>query len=309
MSAKATVVFTTHNRCKLLKKAILAAQHQSIPVDIIVMDDASTDSTQTMIATEFPDVSYHRSLENKGPCYHRNRGIELAQTDIVFPIDDDSVLQSSFTLEQTLKEFDDPRVGAVAIPFINVLQDQIIWTKAPDLNQIYITHAFVAASHAIRRDTFLAVGGYRENFFYMGEEGDVSIRLLQYGLYVRLGSADPIHHYQSPNRVSPRADTYGRRNDVLFIHYNAPSQMVLPYLVGTTLKGFWFGLKVMRPYYMLKGLYQGYREILSWPQPRQPIEAESYQLFRLLKKKTAIPLSELEMYFKNRSNLSVSSLI
>lgn len=300
MLAKATVVFTTHNRRELLKKAIMAAKHQSIPVDILVMDDASTDGTQAMVETEFPDVSYHRSSDNRGPCYHRNRGIELAQTDIVFPLDDDSVLQSPFTLEQTLKEFDDSRIAAIAIPFTNILQNQIIWTKAPNPDQTYLTHAFVAASHAVRRTSFLAVGGYREDLFYMGEEGDLSIRLLQNGFYVRLGSADPIYHYQPPQRVSRRTDTYGRRNDVLFVYFNTPASLLVPHLLGTMLKGFLFGLQVGRPRYVLQGFYQGYRGMLTQRQLRQPVDIDCYRLFRRLKKQIATPLNDIEQYFAPR---------
>lgn len=66
MLPAATIVFTTHNRREILRQAIHAAQNQSIPVKILVMDDASTDGTEEMLSKEFPEIEYHRSLENRG---------------------------------------------------------------------------------------------------------------------------------------------------------------------------------------------------------------------------------------------------
>lgn len=299
MTALTTIVFTTHNRANTLRQAIQAAKKQSIPVEIIVMDDASTDETPTMMRQEFPEIQYHRTTENKGPCYHRNRGIQLAKTEIVFPLDDDSILQSPHTIEQTLAEFNDPRIGAVAIPFINILQDSKVCTKAPDDRETYLTHAYVAAAHAVRRDKFLQAGGYRELFFYMGEEGDLSIRLLQNGFFVRLGNADPIHHLQPANRVSARADTFGRQNDLLFVHCNTPLTMLIPNLIGTLFKGFIFGLKVKRPLYMLRGFYQGFKLIFNKLDIRKPVNSKCFQVYRLLKKKQVMPLSKIQYLSPN----------
>ncbi|MTJ11420.1 glycosyltransferase family 2 protein [Anabaena sp. UHCC 0187] len=301
MTVQATIVFTTHNRYELLIKAIQAAKRQSVAVDIIVMDDNSTDGTSEMMSRDFPDIQYYRSPENKGPCYQRNKGIELSKTKIVFPLDDDSILDSEYTIEQTLREFNDPQVGAVAIPFINILQDQMIWTKAPNQEQIYVTHAYVAAAHAVDREKFLSIGGYRELFFYMGEEGDVCIRLLEKGFYVRLGTADPIYHYQPPNRISKRPDVFGRQNDILFSYFNTPTSILPLSLIGTTLKGIWFGLKVRRPLYMLEGFYKGYSIALKKKGMRNPVDQDCFQVYRLLKRRQKVPLQEIKLYLDHKN--------
>ena len=297
MTHQATVVFTTHNRQDTLRQAIHAALKQTITTRIIVMDDASTDGTAEMMAKEFSSIEYHRSAQNLGPCYHRNRGIELADTEVVFPLDDDSILQSPYTIEQTLQEFDH-QTGAVAIPFCNVLQDQIIHTKAPDTREVYLTHAFVAASHAVHRNRFLSTGGYREFFFYMGEEGDVCIRLLQKRFFVRLGNADPIHHLQPPNRISARADIFGRQNDILFVHCNTPPKILVPHLLGTSVKGLVYGWRVKRLGNMLKGFYQGYSMILSKKVKPETVNSDCFHLYRLLKQKSVVPFSTVKSYFE-----------
>ncbi|MBE9166970.1 glycosyltransferase family 2 protein [Pleurocapsales cyanobacterium LEGE 06147] len=297
MQPAATIVFTTYNRRNTLSQAIHAAQKQSVPVDIIVMDDASNDGTSDMMSVEFPDIEYHRSSTNQGPCYQRNQGIKLAKTNIVFPLDDDSILQSRNTVAQTLAEFDE-QTAVVAIPFINILQNQKINTQAPERNNIYLTHAFVAASHAVDKEKFLSIGGYRDFFFYMGEEGDVSIRLLQNKFFVRLGTADPIYHFQPPNRISLKADVFGRQNDLLFLYCNAPAKYLIPYLLGTFIKGIFYGLKVTRLDNMLQGFYQGWQLILNHQQIRFPVDIDCFLLYRQLKKETALPFSQVKFYFQ-----------
>ena len=296
MLPKATIVITTFNRCELLREAIKAAHKQSVPIKIIVMDDASQDNTPIMMANEFPQIQYCRSTENKGPCYQRNKGIELSDTEIVFPLDDDSILQSPYTVEQTLLEFDDPRVGAVAIPYVNKLISEKIHTKAPDKNNIYLTHAFVAASHAVRREIFLKTGGYREFFFYMGEEKDLCLRLLENKFVVRLGTADPIYHFQPPNRVSVKADVYGRQNDILFLYCNAPLRYLLYYLLGTSVKGIVFGLKVGRLKNMLTGLVKGYWMALNHLSQRKAVSYKCFKLHRKLKYFEPVLLKETEIF-------------
>lgn len=206
---EATIVLSTHDRRDLLRKAIEAARHQTVPVEIMVMDDNSTDGTAKMMEREFPDIPYHRTNRTKGACFHRNNGIALARTEIVFPLDDGSILQSPETVAQTLREFEDPRVGAVAIPLINLLQTDIVARVAPDRDAQYVP-PFVAAAHAVRREAFLKAGGYREIAFHMGEEADLCIRMRNLGLLVRLGSADPIHRYQPKGRTSFVGELVGR---------------------------------------------------------------------------------------------------
>jgi glycosyltransferase involved in cell wall biosynthesis len=298
----ATIILTTHNRRELLRKAIVAAQKQTVPVQIMVMDDNSADGTAAMMKQDFPHIPYYRSESNRGPCFHRNRGAALARTNIVFPLDDDSILQSPRTVAQTLSEFDDPCIGAVAIPFVNVLQTDKVVSSAPDDVTLYVTSAFVAAAHALRRDLFLALNGYRETFFYMGEEGDLCIRMLDRGFVVRLGRADPIHHYQPKDRVSLAADFYGRQNDILFLIYNAPGRYLLPFLLGTTLKGAWFGVRLGRLQNMLKGLSRGYllgfREIRN----RKPVRPSCFRCFRRLKLRGAAEIEEIRRFLSTGSS-------
>jgi GT2 family glycosyltransferase len=293
---RASVVIPTFNRKDLLRDAIRSAMAQSVPVEVIVVDDGSPDGTGEMVRAEFPHVRYENLGSGNGPSVVRNHGIRMATCAVCFPIDDDAVFVSPRTIEQTLGEFEeDKRVGAVGIPFINVRKDlaKRVLQRA-DGEGIQLAHAFVGCAHAVRRDVFLAVGGYREHFFYMGEEGDVCLRMLAAGYVTRLGRADPMHHFESPSRVHARADFYGRRNDILYTWHNVPAPAVFAHMAGATLNGLIFGLRCGRSWRMVRGLASGYAGILGQWGARRPVSREVYRLARELKRRGAVPLAEVE---------------
>jgi len=294
MKVQASVVIPTRDRTEELRKLLRSALAQTIPVEILVMDDGTSDATAEMIHNEFPEVRYHRLASSRGPAYQRNRGIELASNDLVFPIDDDVLFNSPRTVEQTLPEFGHPRVGAVGIPFINVRQDQTVRQRPPEAKAIYVTHAFVGAAHAVRRDLFLKLGGFREHFFYMGEEGDFCIRMLSQGYVVRLGCADPIHHLESRRRNLSRAGFSGRRNDILFVWHNVPFRQLPIHLIGTTVNGIRSALSQGCFWSMLRGTWNGYVGCWKHRHEREEVSASIYQLYRRLKKEGPARLKDVE---------------
>lgn len=88
-----SVVIATHNRAELLDRAIcsLAGQGESL-AEIIVVDDASTDSTPEIARRWYPTVLYLRQDVNKGAGAARNRGLRAATSPFVIILDDDDEL-------------------------------------------------------------------------------------------------------------------------------------------------------------------------------------------------------------------------
>src|SRR6185503_19636402 len=151
----ASLVIATRNRTEELRALLKSATSQTVPLDILVMDDGASDSVAEMIRQEFPQVRYYRLGTGAGPAFQRNRGIELAACAVVFPLDDDTQLVSPRTIEQTLAEFDHPRVAAVGIPFVNIRIDQDVRQRAPARTGVWVERTFVGAAHALRRSVFL----------------------------------------------------------------------------------------------------------------------------------------------------------
>src|SRR6266571_4533088 len=233
----ASVVITTKNRRDELFDAVSSAISQSVPVEVLVIDDGSADGTAEMVRTQFPSVRLEQSKMSFGLIVQRNRAAGLAYGTFIFSIDDDAIFPSTETVAQTLREFDHPRVGAVAIPYIEPRKSSLVRQRAPSPDGIFITDSFIGTAHALRKDVFIGLGGYREHLFHQGEESDFCVRILQAGYLVRLGSADPIHHMESPQRDMSRMDYYGRRNDILFAWHNVPISCFPIHIAGTTLNG------------------------------------------------------------------------
>lgn len=292
--AAAAVVITTKNRKEELRGAIESALKQSVPVEVLVIDDGSTDGTPDLVRDLFPQVQLHRSEQSSGYILQRNRGADLASAPVVFSIDDDAVFSTPRVVEQTLAEFDHQRVGAVAIPFINVKQDEIVRQRAPDAAKLWVTSSYIGTAHALRRDVFRAVGGYRAHLIHQGEESDYCVRMLAAGYVVRMGLADPIHHFESPRRDFRRMDLYGRRNDVLYVWHNVPLRSLPVHLVGTTLNGMAFGMRCGRFWRHTRGLVNGYGALLKFFGERKPVSSETYRLSRMLKTRGAVPFEEIE---------------
>jgi glycosyltransferase involved in cell wall biosynthesis len=288
-----TVVITTKNRKEELRVAVRSALEQTARPEVLVIDDGSTDGTPEMMRAEFPQARLERVGQSLGYIAQRNRGAQLATGDILFSIDDDAAFSTPYVIEQTLAEFDHPRVGAVAIPFINVKKEGTLHQRAPGESGIIVGNDYIGTAHALRRDLFLRLGGYRPYLFHQGEERDYCIRLLDAGYVVRFGRSDPIHHFESPRRDFRRMDLYGRRNDILYAWYNVPWPSLPVHLLGTTARGVMFGFHVHRPLRMIHGLMNGYGAMVHEIFRRQPVRRRTYQLSRRLKCQP-LPLEQIE---------------
>ena len=105
-----------HNRPEQLERAARSVLDQhGIPVELIIVDDASTDTTPDVVArlAEEPAVTVLRNEVSTGPSGARNRGIEKANGDyLAFCDDDDEWLPGAAALLVGDLE-SKPDVGAV----------------------------------------------------------------------------------------------------------------------------------------------------------------------------------------------------
>lgn len=289
----ATVVITTKNRRDDLLKAVASALEQTAQPEVLVIDDGSSDGTSEVIAREFPSVRLHRSEQSLGLIVQRNRGAQFASNPILFSIDDDAVFSTPRVVEQTLREFEHPRIGAVAIPFVDVHTSSVVRQKAPRADGLYATHTFIGTAHALRRDVFLKQSGYRGGFVHQGEEEDYCLRMLNAGWIARCGNADPIHHFESPRRNWSRMDYYGARNKVLFTWHNVPWPHLPIHLFCTTALTASHTASPGRLLTRLRGIASAYALICSRKIVHSPVSANIYRLNRELKRRGAIPLDEI----------------
>jgi glycosyltransferase involved in cell wall biosynthesis len=277
-----SIIITTKNRKEELRRALASCFLQQPLPEVVVIDDGSTDQSAEMVRDEFPQTRLFRSEKSKGLICQRNHAGELAKGDILVSLDDDAEFSSPDVVRQSLSFFNNECVAAVTIPWKNVPQDQGLKEKAPDGEGIYVCRSFTGLAHALRRDIFLQMGGYRESLQEGGEEQDLSIRMLDQGFVVCLGRADHVNHFESKVRSVPRRAYFVARNAVLFAWYYAPASRlgtnILGSVIHTVFYGFGHGLLLHR----IRGLIAGFAGCFQQWSSRCPVSLNTYKLWRRL---------------------------
>lgn len=289
----ATVIITTRNRRDLLRDAVRSAVMQVGGVEVLVVDDASTDGTPDMLRSEFPTVRVEARTEKEGYIVQRNRAVRLASAPIVITIDDDAVFTTPHVVAQAVKCFDHPRIGALAITFANIIdgQEQRWFKNIPDVPAA--TAHYVGTASAVRRDLFLQFGGYHETYHHWGEELDYCLRLLGKGYFVRLAVTDLIHHF--PKHVGRTWDHNAliHRNRFLAVWFNAPWFLVPPLFAYANTRSLIEGIRGRFLKVSLTGIWQGWRDLIRTRKLRQPVSLKAFKTFTRLKREM-IPLTEME---------------
>ncbi len=99
-----SVIIPVFNRPILVHQAISSALEagKTVPLEILVIDDASTDETwQTLGRYKDPRVHAFRMEMNGGQSIARNRGLELAAGDYVKFLDSDDILAREQLVRET----------------------------------------------------------------------------------------------------------------------------------------------------------------------------------------------------------------
>ena len=285
-----TIIITSKNRVEELRVALLSCLEQEGELEVIVVDDGSTDTTSAMIANEFPTVRCIRHEQSMGLVASRNEATLAATSDFVFSIDDDAVFVSKNTVLQSLECFNDQRVGAVAMPYVNVNISDHVYHLSPDDEILRATYTFTGTAHAHRKDLFLRLNGYRPYLFHWGEERDYSLRLMNAGYRVAVGVSEPIQHFTSPKRDTKFQNVFLYRNQILFVSLNAPT-LYLPVLwLFATAWSLLDGLKSRMPRVLLRGLWRGYRDSLYYLSERDAVTASTFKLAMRLRKDGPMPI-------------------
>jgi glycosyltransferase involved in cell wall biosynthesis len=135
-----SAVITAYNSARFIADAVASIRAQrSPPTEIIIVDDGSTDGTNTIVRELGADIRYVWQ-PNGGEAAARNHGIALAQGDTVGFLDADDAWPGD-RLEKLLPPLEDPRADIVCGRARAFSEDQ--WTAA------------AAASAADHREGFL----------------------------------------------------------------------------------------------------------------------------------------------------------
>ncbi|WP_199550848.1 glycosyltransferase [Streptomyces sp. N35] len=108
-----SVLVPAYNEAKCIENTVRSLMSSDHPVEVIVIDDGSTDGTARLVeGLRLPGVRVIRQ-HNAGKPAALNRGVANARHDLIVMMDGDTVFEPS-TVRELVQPFGDPRVGAVA---------------------------------------------------------------------------------------------------------------------------------------------------------------------------------------------------
>ncbi len=136
--------------------------------------------TAAIVRTEFPGVLLTELPENIGCAPGRNRVAAEARGEFLLFLDDDGELRAKDIVSKCVTAIlGDPRVGVVSMSLYNAASDEPTgWRRTLGRLAYPCYHAsFAGGACLVRRESFVAAGGYDEAFAGFGEEFDLTVRL------------------------------------------------------------------------------------------------------------------------------------
>lgn len=210
------MIITSWNGRSLLERYLPtvmdALASYSGPWEVIVVDDAGSDDTDTWIAARYPKIRFERLSANVGNGQTMNRGAEMARHETLYFLDNDVAVSTGF-LDPLLRHFEDPALFAVAsrsiprppqpkgefsVPRFK-LKYGIFWyyyDTLPDAETRPISTLFATFAHcAVSRTKFFELGGFDTLYgrFYL-EDLDICYRAWRKGWKVLADPRSEVHH-------------------------------------------------------------------------------------------------------------------
>jgi GT2 family glycosyltransferase len=232
---RVTIVVATRNRRDDLQRSL--PRHE---VKVIVVDNASVDGTVAAVRERHPRVEVVELPANRG-ALARNVGVARADTPYVAFADDDSWwAPGALALAADVLDAY-PRVAVLAARVLvgrSQRLDPVCAGMATAPLGISVEHpgpavlGFMACGAVVRRDAFLACGGFDELVFFAGEEERVALDLAAAGWALAYVPAVVAHHHPSLVRDVARRRALVVRNAVLVAVLRRPWSVVAHRMIG-----------------------------------------------------------------------------
>ncbi|MDQ2753542.1 MAG: glycosyltransferase family 2 protein [Bacteroidota bacterium] len=211
-------------------------------VEIIVVDNASAQDA-SCIQKEYPHIIFIQNKTNEGFAGGNNRGIKIAKGEIIFLLNNDTEVDSSF-IEPIVNLFkEDSTIGIVSSKLIYYHSDKTIQYAGGtginpftargkfigcgekdngQYNQPAKTHLAHGAAMAIHRKVFDKIGLLPEMYFLYYEELDFSEHAQRAGFAIWCQPKSVVFHKESMSvgKMSSLKVYYQNRNRLLFIRRN-----------------------------------------------------------------------------------------
>lgn len=239
-----SVIIVTFNTKELLIKSLAAVfeNSQSLPSEILIVDNASVDGSVEAIAALKDDrITVIQNTENLGFAAANNQAIRTARGRYLLFLNSDAfikkgaidilirflgghphvaavgpkILNADGSLQN--KGFCFPSIAGsllyltgieklIGVQTLNRLFPQLYW----DENQTLEVDFLHGCCMLIRRDALEVIGGFSEDYFMYFEEQDWCCRARKLGYQIWYHPAARVTHYGSASPMDNRSDVFNR---------------------------------------------------------------------------------------------------
>ena len=256
-----SIIIVNLNSRQLLEECLASIYRHTCDIEFetIVVDNASTDGSQKMVKTTFPQVRLIENSTNNRYAIANNQGLEIAQSKYVFYLNGDTALTGNSVKE--LADFLDanPHDGGVGCHMIypdgrfqdacfrfpsavNVFYllclSRFYWQTSlagnyPELEKAIApmpVDFVVGACFMARRDVLKQCRGMDEDYYFYGEDSDLCYRIWRQGWKISYqpNSFRVIHHGGISSKINlfdnsqRRKHLMGWKSRFLFIKKHYP---------------------------------------------------------------------------------------
>ena len=230
----------------------------SLPAEILIADDASSDDTLSWLREHFPSVRCESSATRRGFAPTVNRGVRAARYSSVYVLNNDVALEPT-TLSALLPHLSDPLVFAVTGQvydfasgllrggaqygkfrrgFLGVHERLYVDPSDSCSSAPLLTLWASGGSTLFDREKFLALGGFEELFAPFGwEDVEICLRAWKQGLTIHFEPRSSIWHQFSStigsrhSRHHVRAVYERNRLWAHWMHLDTPRQFAAHFFV------------------------------------------------------------------------------
>ncbi|MEO6151288.1 MAG: glycosyltransferase family 2 protein [Mucilaginibacter sp.] len=212
---KLSIIMVNHNMTMWLKQAInsLIKSCNTIDYEVIVIDNASTDSSFIMLHENFPEVRIIQNRKNEGVAKAYNQGINVSRGEYVFLVNPDTLIKND-ALDKLIYFMDSHQLaGGASVRMVSPQGHFIVsskyginkawssllkwtamaqyfpkshlskwrhedWTEEFEMAEVDVLNA---ACMLLRKSALNTVGLLDERFFMYGYDIDLSFRLKMEG--------------------------------------------------------------------------------------------------------------------------------
>jgi len=219
-----TVNILSYNRKDELRQTLKKVYEQSYKnIEVIVVDNASSDRTPEMVEEEFLVVKLIKLDKNIGIAGW-NKGFEIANGEYVLVLDDDSypdLMSIQKALDCTMK---DENIGIIYMPIYNLYHNKLEGNNI-DVNN---PRTFIGCGGLIKSEVISKVGVYNDLLFLYEHEIEFSMRVYNEGFVIKYCPDAVIYHENSLknrkviNKIDQRKIYFISRNYIiiLFLHFS-----------------------------------------------------------------------------------------